>query len=79
MRFSFIEPMLLQAEPRLPAGWLYELKLDGYRAIAGKAGGSVSLRSRNDNDFSGTYPTITAALKELPEDTVVDGEVVALD
>jgi bifunctional non-homologous end joining protein LigD len=58
---------------------LYELKLDGYRAIAGKTGGSAYLRSRNDNDFAGTYPTITAALKTLPDDTVVDGEVVALD
>ena len=29
MQFSFIEPMLLQAQPTLPEGWLYELKLDG--------------------------------------------------
>ncbi len=79
MQFSFIEPMLLQAQPTLPEGWLYELKLDGYRAIAGRVGGAAHLRSRNDNDFAGTYPTITAALKSLPDDTVVDGEVVALD
>ena len=79
VRFSFIEPMLLQAETTLPEGWLYELKLDGYRAVAGRVDGSVYLRSRNDSDFAGTYPTITAALKSLPDDTVVDGEVVALD
>jgi ATP-dependent DNA ligase len=79
MRFSFIEPMLLQAESSLPEGWLYELKLDGYRALAGKVGGTVHVRSRNDNDFSMTYPTISTALKALPDDTVVDGEVVALD
>lgn len=71
--------MLLQAESSLPEGWLYELKLDGYRALAGKVGGTVHVRSRNDNDFSMTYPTITTALKALPDDTVVDGEVVALD
>lgn len=79
MRFSFIEPMLLEASTSLPEGWLYELKLDGYRAIAGRVGGTVHMRSRNDNDFSTKYPTITAALKTLPDDTVVDGEVVALD
>lgn len=71
--------MLLQAVPSLPEGWLYELKLDGYRALAAKTDGKIHLRSRNDNDFAGTYPTITAALKSLPDDTVVDGEVVALD
>jgi len=42
MRFSFIEPMLLQAETTLPGRWLYELKLDGYRAIAGRVGGAQS-------------------------------------
>jgi len=31
--------------------WLYELKLDGYRAIGFKRNGDVNLRSRNDNDF----------------------------
>jgi len=77
MHFSFIEPMLLQAVPSLPEGWLYELKLDGYRAIAGRVGGTVHVRSRNDNDFARTYSTITAALASLPDDTVVDGEVVA--
>ena len=78
MRFSFIEPMLLEASPSLPAGWLYEIKLDGYRALAGKVGGTVYLRSRNDNDFTTKYPTITKALQSLPDDTVVDGEVVGM-
>ena len=54
VRAHFIEPMLLQLTPRLPEGpqWLYELKLDGYRAIAFKAGGKAHLRSRNDKDFT---------------------------
>ena len=59
--------------------WLYELKLDGYRAIAFKRDGAVHLRSRNDNDFSVRYPAVVKALARLPNDTVIDGEVVAFD
>ena len=55
------------------------VKLDGYRAIAAKARGKVSLWSRNENDFGARYPTIAAALAPLPDDTVIDGEIVALD
>jgi bifunctional non-homologous end joining protein LigD len=50
-------------------GWWYELKLDGYRAIAARTSSTVHLRSRNDNDFAATFPTIQAALKSLPDDT----------
>ena len=72
--------MLLQRTERLPEGpdWLYELKLDGYRAIAFKAGG-VHLRSRNNNDFALRHPDVAEALRALPADTVIDGEIVALD
>jgi bifunctional non-homologous end joining protein LigD len=78
---SFIEPMLLLRTDTLPEGtpWLYELKLDGYRAIAFKRDGAVHLRSRNDNDFSVRYPGVTEALAKLPDNTVIDGEVVAFD
>ena len=46
--------MLLLRSDSLPQGpqWQYELKLDGYRAIAFKRDGTVQLRSRNDNDFA---------------------------
>lgn len=73
--------MLLLRTNRLPEGdaWEYELKLDGYRAIAFKSGGRVHLRSRNDKDFAGKYPGIVKALTSLPDETVIDGEVVALD
>src|SRR5271165_2943225 len=78
---TFIEPMLLLRTDNLPQGadWLYELKLDGYRALAIKSGGRVQLRSRNDNDFTGRYPGIAKALASMPNETVIDGEVVALD
>ena len=77
----FIPPMLLLRRERLPEGpeWLYELKLDGYRALAIKTADKVHLRSRNDNDFNARYPGIVKALANLPDETVIDGEIVALD
>ena len=81
MKAKFIEPMLLLRTAKLPQGkdWTYEIKWDGYRAIAFKTGGKVHLRSRNDNDFALRYPDVTLALSGLPDDTVIDGEIVALD
>src|SRR4051794_2440622 len=81
VRATFIEPMLLLRSTELPdgPGWIHELKLDGYRAIAIKSGARVQLRSRNDNDFRLRYPAITKALQALPDETVIDGEIVALD
>ena len=55
------------------------LKLDGFRAQANKTGGRVHLRSRNDKDFNGKYPAIVQALAAMPDETVIDGEIVALD
>jgi DNA ligase D-like protein (predicted ligase) len=57
----------------------YELKLDGYRAIAFKRNGAIHLRSRNDNDFNARYPAVVDALAKLPDNTVIDGEIVAFD
>src|SRR5687767_4538515 len=74
----FIEPVLLLRTDSLPdsAQWLYELKLDGYRAIAFKRDGVVHLRSRNDNDVSERYPGVVKGLAKMPDDTVIDGEVI---
>jgi DNA ligase D-like protein (predicted ligase) len=55
------------------------VKLDGYRALAMKTAGKVQLRSRNDNDFSLRYHGIVKALQPMPDETVIDGEVIALD
>ncbi len=73
--------MLLLRTDRLAEGsaWQYELKLDGYRALAIKSGGRVQLRSRNDNDFTVRYPGIAKSLASMPDETVIDGEVVALE
>jgi DNA ligase D-like protein (predicted ligase) len=81
VKANFVEPMLLLSSPTLPEGddWVREIKLDGYRAIAFKSAGKIHLRSRNDNDMSARYRAIARALSKLPDDTVVDGELVALD
>jgi len=74
--------MLLLRTDALPADasrWEYQLKLDGYRAIAFKSNNRLHLRSRNDNDFSGRYPGVMKGLAKLPDETVIDGEVIALD
>jgi DNA ligase D-like protein (predicted ligase) len=78
---KFIEPMLLLRTEKLPEGpdWICELKLDGYRSLAIKNGGKVQLRSRNDKDFNRRYPGLVKALASMPDETVIDGEVVALD
>jgi ATP-dependent DNA ligase len=69
------------AVPALPhdLGWLYEVKFDGYRAIAVKSGGRLNLFSRRRNSFNRQYSLIFGALADLPDNTVIDGEVVALD
>src|ERR1700693_2027221 len=77
----FIPPMLLLRTEKLPEGpeWLVELKLDGYRSQAIKTGGKIQLRSRNDKDFSARYSSLVNALSPMSDETVLDGEVVALD
>lgn len=78
---SFIEPMECLAVPKLPDGsqWVYEIKLDGYRAIAVKSAGNLNLFSRRRNSFNRQYQLIFESFAELPDDTVIDGEIVALD
>ena len=71
--------MLLLSSTSLPEGKDWQYELDGYRAIALKSSGKAHLQSRNDNDFSSRYPTIVRALSSLPDETIIDGEVVALD
>jgi DNA ligase D-like protein (predicted ligase) len=77
---EFIEAMECALVSNLPEGpdWTYEVKLDGYRAIAVK-GREMILYSRNHKNFNKRFPQIAKALGDLPAETVIDGEVVALD
>jgi len=61
-------------------GWTFEEKYDGYRILAYKEGGRVSLFSRNAIDRTASYPSIAEAVGALaPRTLVLDGEVVAFD
>ena len=79
--FAFIEPMKALRVTELPVGdWLYELKFDGYRALAFKAGKEARLVSRNQTDFGDDYPQLIDSLKLLTtKSLVIDGEIAALD
>jgi ATP-dependent DNA ligase len=78
---AFFEPMDCLPVSKLPEGsqWVWEIKLDGYRAVAVKFGGIVTLYSRNRKSLNKRFPYIVEPLRGLPEGTVVDGEIVALD
>jgi bifunctional non-homologous end joining protein LigD len=77
-----VELMLAETrdKPFTRDGWLFELKYDGYRLIAAKAGNRAKLITRNGNDATETFPEVARALAALPFDRIVlDGEVVVQD
>jgi bifunctional non-homologous end joining protein LigD len=79
---KWVEPMkaTLVNEPPTGPGWLYELKWDGFRALALKDGAKVQLISRNNKPLTGDFAELAEALAELPAQTaVLDGEICALD
>ena len=78
---EFIESMECLAVTKLPDGpeWTYEIKLDGFRLEAVKTDGKVTLYSRRGNVLNQKFPYIAAALGGIPEGTIIDGELVALD
>ncbi|WP_313491919.1 MULTISPECIES: DNA ligase D [Sphingobacterium] len=78
---EFIEPMLatLVDEAFDNDDWEYEVKWDGYRALAFKNKKKTALYSRKKNSFSEKFYPVTEALKGWDEEMVVDGEIIALN
>lgn len=83
VRLEKVRPMLAQfrEEPFTREGWLFELKYDGYRILAGKTeDGRVKLRTRNGKDATKSFPEIVRTLHSLPfSELVLDGEMTVLD
>jgi len=76
------EPMLAETreQPFSKPGWLFELKLDGYRVRAARQAGEARLVTRNGHDIAAAFPEIARALAALPyEGLIVDGELVVPD
>jgi bifunctional non-homologous end joining protein LigD len=78
---EFVEPMKAQLVDSIrPGDWLYEIKFDGYRALALRGGSETRILSRNQKDLGKKFPEITSSINALPiQDAIIDGEIVALD
>jgi bifunctional non-homologous end joining protein LigD len=76
-----VKPMLCTLTKQVvpDADYLYELKWDGYRIISYVDGRRVRMDSRSALDYTGKYPPVAKALKELGHDAVLDGEVVVFN
>ena len=75
-------PMLAESreQPFSGEGWVFELKYDGYRALAEKHGSGVAIRYRSGREATALYPEIASALRALPcQEAILDGEIVVLD
>jgi bifunctional non-homologous end joining protein LigD len=78
---DFVEPMQARLVASVPAGkWIYEVKFDGYRALALRDSAETRLLSRNQKDLAKKFPEILDAIASLDvQDAIIDGEIVALD
>src|SRR4051812_24905969 len=76
-----ISPMLatLVDKPFDEPGWIYEVKWDGYRAIAYLNNGSIDIRSRNNKSFNEKFYPVFDALKKWKINAVVDGEIIVVN
>ena len=78
----FFQPMMakLVKKPPSEGEWTYEIKFDGFRALAFLSQDGVQLISRNEKDLSGKFPEVMESLEKLStQNTILDGEIVALD
>jgi bifunctional non-homologous end joining protein LigD len=78
---DFVEPMKAKLVGSMPSGnWIYEIKFDGYRALALRGGSETQILSRNEKDLGGKFPEVKDSIAALDvQDAIIDGEIVALD
>jgi bifunctional non-homologous end joining protein LigD len=78
---AFVEPMKAKLVDSMPSGdWIYEIKFDGFRALALRGGSEARLLSRNEKDLGGKFTEVMDSISELDvRDAIIDGEIVALD
>ncbi|MEX0661900.1 MAG: DNA ligase D [Balneolaceae bacterium] len=78
---ELIKPMLAKKASNIfeDPDWVYEMKWDGYRAIANIQYGKVKLYSRNGHSFNKKFATVVKGLKTIEHNAILDGEVVLLD
>jgi bifunctional non-homologous end joining protein LigD len=76
-----VKPMLatLAGEPFNNDEWLFEIKLDGYRAIAEINDGTVNLHSRKNQSFNSKFIPVVKELQNINGNVILDGEIVVLD
>jgi bifunctional non-homologous end joining protein LigD len=77
---DFVAPQLCESVERPPngAGWVHEIKFDGYRIQLRILEGKVTLKTRKGLDWTGKFDAIALAATGLP-DGIIDGEIVALN
>lgn len=77
---AFVPPQLARLSDVAPsgAGWVHEVKYDGYRMQLRVVGGKARLSTRKGLDWTAKFPEIAADGAKLP-DCMLDGEICALD
>src|ERR1700761_3231922 len=74
---AFVEPMKAKLVGSMPSGggWIYEIKFDGYRALALRGDSETRVLSRNQNDLGGKFPEVKDSIAALDiQDAIIDGE-----
>lgn len=79
--YTTVQPMLatLIDKPFDDQNWVYEVKWDGYRAVAFIKNGKIELKSRNDKSFNEKFYPVYDTLKSIAINAILDGEIVVLE
>ena len=78
--YPAVQLATLVDEPPQGEEWLHEIKFDGYRLLGFVSGGASALRTRNGKDWTGSFPSLAAAMEKLKaKDAVLDMEAVIVD